>query len=54
VATLRRTPWRILKGFAARLAAFREAGVAALNLLPIAATPADRLKLIETLRDLVD
>ena len=37
-----------------RLAAFREAGVTALNVVPIAATPADRVKLIETLRELVD
>jgi len=37
-----------------RLAAFREAGVTALNVVPIAATPADRIKLIETLRELVD
>jgi hypothetical protein len=36
------------------LAAFREAGVTALNVVPIAATPADRIKLIETLRELVD
>jgi F420-dependent oxidoreductase-like protein len=37
-----------------RLGAFREAGVTALNVVPIAATPADRIKLIETLRELVD
>ena len=37
-----------------RLAAFREAGVTTLNVVPIAATPADRVKLIETLRGLVD
>ncbi|HEX3446681.1 MAG TPA: LLM class F420-dependent oxidoreductase [Isosphaeraceae bacterium] len=37
-----------------RLAAFREAGVTTLNVAPIAATPAERIKLIETLRDLVD
>jgi F420-dependent oxidoreductase-like protein len=37
-----------------RLAAFREAGVTGLNVVPIAATPADRIKLIETLRELVD
>jgi F420-dependent oxidoreductase-like protein len=37
-----------------RVAAFREAGVTALNVVPMAATPADRVKLIETLRDLID
>lgn len=37
-----------------RLAAFREAGVTTLNVAPIAETPADRIKLIETLRRLVD
>jgi F420-dependent oxidoreductase-like protein len=37
-----------------RVAAFREAGVTALNVVPMAATPADRIKLIETLRELVD
>ena len=37
-----------------RVAAFRDAGVTALNVVPIAATPADRIKLIETLRELVD
>src|SRR5271167_3572337 len=37
-----------------RLAAFREAGVTTLNVAPIAATPAERIKLIETLRNLVD
>jgi F420-dependent oxidoreductase-like protein len=37
-----------------RVAAFREAGVTALNVVPIAATPADRIKQIEALRDLVD
>src|ERR1700761_3799980 len=37
-----------------RLAAFREAGVTALNVAPIAETSADRVKLIETLRGLLD
>ncbi|MBV9827770.1 MAG: LLM class F420-dependent oxidoreductase [Alphaproteobacteria bacterium] len=37
-----------------RLAAFREAGVTTLNVVPIAETAADRLKLIETLRGLLD
>jgi F420-dependent oxidoreductase-like protein len=37
-----------------RVAAFREAGVTTLNVVPIAATPADRVKLIETLRSLLD
>jgi hypothetical protein len=37
-----------------RLAAFREAGVTTLNVAPIAAAPAERIKLIETLRNLVD
>ena len=37
-----------------RVAAFREAGVTTLNVAPIAATPAERVKLIETLRELID
>ena len=37
-----------------RVAAFREAGVTALNVVPIAATPAERTKQIEALRSLVD
>src|SRR6201993_3525715 len=37
-----------------RVAAFREAGVTTLNVVPIAATAADRVKLIETLRSLLD
>jgi F420-dependent oxidoreductase-like protein len=37
-----------------RVAAFREAGVTTLVVAPIAATPADRVKLIETLRNLID
>ena len=37
-----------------RLAAFREAGVTTLTVAPIAATAAERVKLIETLRGLVD
>jgi F420-dependent oxidoreductase-like protein len=37
-----------------RVAAFREAGVTTLNVVPIAATTADRVKLIETLRGLLD
>jgi F420-dependent oxidoreductase-like protein len=36
-----------------RVAAFREAGVTTLNVAPIAATPAERIKLIETLRELL-
>lgn len=36
-----------------RVAAFREAGVTALNVVPIAETPAARVKLIEQLRGLV-
>ena len=36
-----------------RVAAFREAGVTVLNVVPLAATPAERVKLIEQLRDLV-
>ena len=36
-----------------RVAAFREAGVTTLNVVPIAATAADRVKLIETLRNLL-
>ena len=36
-----------------RLAAFREAGVTTLNVAPIAATPTERVKLIETLRQLL-
>ena len=36
-----------------RLAAFREAGVTTLNVAPIAATPGERIKLIETLRELL-
>jgi F420-dependent oxidoreductase-like protein len=36
-----------------RVAAFREAGVTTLNVAPIAATPAERVKLIEELRQLV-
>jgi F420-dependent oxidoreductase-like protein len=36
-----------------RVAAFREAGVTTLNVAPIAATPGERIKLIETLRELV-
>ncbi len=41
-------------GFVAeRVAAFREAGVTVLNVLPIAATPAERVKLVEQLRELV-
>ena len=35
-------------------AAFREAGATALNVVPIAETAADRIKLIETLRGLLD
>ncbi len=37
-----------------RIAAFREAGVTTLNVVPIAETPADRVTLIEKLRGLVD
>jgi F420-dependent oxidoreductase-like protein len=37
-----------------RIAAFREAGVTTLNVAPIAATANERVKLIETLRSLVD
>ncbi|MGC2346275.1 MAG: LLM class F420-dependent oxidoreductase, partial [Mycobacterium sp.] len=37
-----------------RVAAFREAGVTTLNVVPIAETAADRVKLIEQLRGLVD
>lgn len=36
-----------------RVAAFREAGVTTLNVVPMAATPAERAKLIEQLRNLV-
>ncbi|WP_109527369.1 MULTISPECIES: LLM class F420-dependent oxidoreductase [Nocardia] len=36
-----------------RIAAFREAGVTVLNVMPMAATPAERVKLIEELRSLV-
>ncbi|MEU2258356.1 LLM class F420-dependent oxidoreductase [Nocardia xishanensis] len=36
-----------------RVAAFREAGVTALNVVPMAGTPAERVKLIEQLRELV-
>lgn len=36
-----------------RIAAFREAGVTTLNVIPLAATPADRVRLIEALRNLV-
>jgi hypothetical protein len=36
-----------------RLAAFRQAGVTTLNVAPIAATTGERIKLIETLRELV-
>ncbi|MHC9292316.1 LLM class F420-dependent oxidoreductase [Mycobacterium sp. LTG2003] len=36
-----------------RLAAFRESGVTTLNVVPIGETPADRVKLIEQLRDLL-
>jgi F420-dependent oxidoreductase-like protein len=37
-----------------RIAAFREAGVTTLNVVPVAATAAERVKLIETLRGRVD
>ncbi|MFF0490456.1 LLM class F420-dependent oxidoreductase [Nocardia sp. NPDC004068] len=41
-------------GFVAeRVAAFREAGVTVLNVVPLAATAAERVKLIEQLRELV-
>ncbi|WP_054813052.1 LLM class F420-dependent oxidoreductase [Nocardia arizonensis] len=36
-----------------RVEAFREAGVTTLNVAPLAATPADRVKLIEQLREIV-
>ncbi|MFJ1455948.1 LLM class F420-dependent oxidoreductase [Nocardia sp. N2S4-5] len=36
-----------------RVAAFREAGVTVLNVVPLAGTPAERVKLIEQLRELV-
>jgi hypothetical protein len=36
------------------VAAFREAGVTTLTVAPIAETPAERVKLIETLRQLID
>jgi hypothetical protein len=36
-----------------RVAAFREAGVTVLNVVPMAATAAERVKLIEQLRELV-
>ncbi|WP_280384755.1 LLM class F420-dependent oxidoreductase [Nocardia wallacei] len=36
-----------------RIAAFREAGVTALNVVPLAGTPGERVKLIEQLRELV-
>ncbi|MBF6064356.1 LLM class F420-dependent oxidoreductase [Nocardia terpenica] len=36
-----------------RIAAFREAGVTVLNVVPMAATPAERVKLVEQLRELV-
>ena len=36
-----------------RVAAFRESGVTTLNVAPIAATPGERIKLVETLRQLV-
>ncbi|MBF6170453.1 LLM class F420-dependent oxidoreductase [Nocardia blacklockiae] len=36
-----------------RIAAFREAGVTVLNVVPLASTPAERVELIEQLRDLV-
>ncbi|QLL07630.1 LLM class F420-dependent oxidoreductase [Mycobacterium vicinigordonae] len=43
------------KGFVKeRLAAYREAGVTTLNVVPIAGTSRERVQLIETLRDLVD
>ncbi|WP_405165170.1 LLM class F420-dependent oxidoreductase [Nocardia sp. NBC_01499] len=37
-----------------RVAAFAEAGVTVLNVIPMAATPAERVKLIEQLRELCD
>ena len=37
-----------------RIAAFREVGVTTLNVVPVAETAAERVKLIETLRGLVD
>ena len=37
-----------------RVAAFREAGVTMLNVVPMAETPGDRVKLIEQLRELID
>ncbi|MRH88465.1 LLM class F420-dependent oxidoreductase [Nocardia sp. SYP-A9097] len=37
-----------------RVAAFREAGVTALNVVPMAATSADRVKLVEQLRNICD
>ena len=37
-----------------RVAAYREAGVTTLTVAPIAATPGERVKLIETLRELID
>ncbi|MCM6772270.1 LLM class F420-dependent oxidoreductase [Nocardia sp. CDC159] len=41
-------------GFVAeRVAAFREAGVTVLNVVPMAATPAERVKLVEQLRELI-
>ncbi|MFI5776401.1 LLM class F420-dependent oxidoreductase [Nocardia sp. NPDC051570] len=41
-------------GFVAeRVAAFRAAGVTVLNVVPLAATPAERVKLVEQLRELV-
>jgi hypothetical protein len=36
-----------------RVAAFREAGATTLNVSPIASAPAERIKLIETLRELL-
>lgn len=36
-----------------RVAAFAEAGVTVLNVVPMAATPADRVKLVEQLRELI-
>ncbi|MEU7629601.1 LLM class F420-dependent oxidoreductase [Nocardia sp. NPDC049220] len=36
-----------------RVAAFKEAGVTVLNVVPMAATPAERIRLIERLRELV-
>lgn len=36
-----------------RVAAFREAGVTVLNVVPLAGTPAERVKLIEQLRELI-